>query len=452
MFDYLINDYFKNIAEGSYQAMLNDFLLFGYVIFVFCRFSWNVKGILRRLAEFAAMWGVRLLLSSVIYMIPSLFAALEGYNTMYVVYPLVLLFYLVVFSKEKVIVRSTRGIAFYALYVLSFSFSYDVMMLFGMYIEGDLGLLMIIVQICCMILICVFLRHNELDKFSILPIGSVILIDSFGIIGVILCFAAKAFLVDIVGSLNLFVLLFHFLFFFIEIVGYKLFYHSADEMNKRLYSEIEKRMSRSEQSILSLSQANLEQLRKLRHDMKNQYGIMSELLERKEYGKLREYFSEYVRQIEQSTRGSDSGNKIVDCLMNAEYSKARDADVEIDARLEIPHELPFEQIDLCALLFNVLDNAIEAVGAFEEKEKRLVTLRLQWRGAVLTLRCVNPVNEKELNRLSDGNFHTNKSETGHGYGLKIIRDIVKKYDGEMEITVSDGNFVVDIMLQTQEKV
>lgn len=451
MLNYLINDYLKNLSAGSVTPLITDLMLFLYIMLVFSERKWNWVGIGWRLLEVLILWVIRIFLSSVIYAIPALFAFLSSYNTMYVVYPLLVVVYLIFFSKRKTIFKVLQGVTFYAFYILSFSLGYDIMEMLNGIFGLDFTYLMTLIQIGSMLFICYFLRKRNPDRFLYLSNSAVVLIVLIGIACFVLCFAGRLLVSDADANTNRFIVLFHFCFLFIEIGGYQLFYASTVEYNKRIYSETEKKMRQGEQAIIALSQASMEKLRKMRHDMKNQYAIMNELIQRKAYAELQAYFMEYAETIGSATNGYDSGNKILDCLINAESSKAADRCVVLDAKIKVSPKLSFGEIDLCTLLFNVIDNAIEGAAGFEEKEKRMVNLSVREKGDFLMIRCVNSVKEELLVQDSEKKYLTGKKEEGHGYGLKIIRDIVRRYDGEMNIAIADGCFVLDIMLQSIEE-
>lgn len=96
MWDYIVNDYFGNIANGQYWTIVGDVLLYVYLMIVFCYRKWDGRGVLMRIAEFMSVWALRIFLSALIYVIPTVYNALTGFNTTYVIFPLVIFFYIAV--------------------------------------------------------------------------------------------------------------------------------------------------------------------------------------------------------------------------------------------------------------------------------------------------------------------------------------------------------------------
>ena len=102
--------------------------------------------------------------------------------------------------------------------------------------------------------------------------------------------------------------------------------------------------------------------------------------------------------------------------------------------------------DIYFLLVNIIDNAIEASEAFEEKEKRVISLTASKKHGVLLIEETNYY-KGEVSINSDGSIKTTKeNKKYHGYGTKSIAYIVKKYDGKMEYDIKDCIFKLKIAI------
>ena len=102
--------------------------------------------------------------------------------------------------------------------------------------------------------------------------------------------------------------------------------------------------------------------------------------------------------------------------------------------------------DLCTIFGNLLDNAVEAVGAVPERELRDVTLRVNRRDGFLLIRTENRFQGER-----DAALATTKENAGaHGYGMKNLRDVVSRLGGEMTAGVQDRQFIVNILLPAGE--
>lgn len=101
-------------------------------------------------------------------------------------------------------------------------------------------------------------------------------------------------------------------------------------------------------------------------------------------------------------------------------------------------------MDICRLFGNALDNAIEHVEKIPETEKRLVTLKLQNRGKMVILRVDNYCIDDQLNLMVIPET-SKKDKENHGYGLKNIDFIAKKYGGSMTLELEDNWFILCVV-------
>lgn len=125
---------------------------------------------------------------------------------------------------------------------------------------------------------------------------------------------------------------------------------------------------------------------------------------------------------------SQSGNDIIDSIINYKYSIARKAGIDFNVQIFIPESLPFDQRDLCIIIGNALDNAIEAAkfSTFPFVELFLGIKK----GAFVAVIKNSFVGN--LKRDSDGKLLTTKSEKkSHGYGFSSIKKTVEKYHGQV---------------------
>lgn len=214
----------------------------------------------------------------------------------------------------------------------------------------------------------------------------------------------------------------------------------------------ERHLMESRYDALRTYRESGERLRMLRHEVKNQYAYIRMLLEQKDYERAEEFFGEMSMRANPTFSWVSSGNDLVDDIVNLEVSKARSAGVEVSARIAVPSELPYEEIDLCSLFTNLLDNAIEACAALpaDSKDEKVVRLSAVADQGTLLVTVSNPapaaprIDERGLPR-------TTKAERErHGYGTAILQGIAEKYHGVADFSYEDGTFVARVMLALTE--
>ena len=233
-----------------------------------------------------------------------------------------------------------------------------------------------------------------------------------------------------------------------DLVAYAMFALTVRNHNEQLRAKEERHSMELRLEALQAYRLSEQSLRELRHEVKNQYAYIRTLLARGDYEGAERFFGEMELRADPTLSLAASGNRAVDDVVNLEAAKAREAGVALDARLVVPPELPFDELDLCSLLTNLLDNAIEACAATgPDGAGAVVELRVTadvGQGA-LTVRVCNPC-ARAPRTDAEGRLVSSKHEPGHGHGTRIVRQIAEKYDGVAEFACADGTFEANVML------
>lgn len=171
-----------------------------------------------------------------------------------------------------------------------------------------------------------------------------------------------------------------------------------------------------------------EEIRKINHDIKNNIQVMSSLKKAEEKEKL-------MFKINEKLKGNEiikySKLEILNIILNLKKKEAEQNN--IDLSIEIKNNIGFmEEIDISNLFSNILDNAIENIGNDDKKIDLAVSKKMNY----VIVKCSNTISS---------NKKTNKG-IDHGYGLKIINDIAKKYNGEVKINQDKNKYEITILL------
>lgn len=155
----------------------------------------------------------------------------------------------------------------------------------------------------------------------------------------------------------------------------------------------------------------------------------------------------YIDQMENELAAIDfkykTGNSAVDAILNSKLTLAENNGLKIKCDVSLPEELPIEPIDLCVLLGNLIDNAIEACEKLDDNEKRFLRIYMCIMKQHFYVSVSNATNE--VVRRLDKEYITNK-RGNHGYGLRRIDLIAEKYDGYVNRQNEPGVFATEIML------
>ena len=184
-----------------------------------------------------------------------------------------------------------------------------------------------------------------------------------------------------------------------------------------------------------------QQIRSLKHDMKNHTLVILSYLEEEKPEEARVYAGELLDKLNKMYTYVNVGNSLLNHIMNHKLSEAKEAGIEIKAEIENCAFSFMDSVDFSALLNNLLDNAI--AGALDSREKKLeVQISYQKVFDVITVK--NSIDSSVL--LNNPDLISTKEEAGHGLGMKQIKSIVEKYNGNIDIYEKNNKFVVSIML------
>ena len=172
--------------------------------------------------------------------------------------------------------------------------------------------------------------------------------------------------------------------------------------------------------------AQQEQIRALWHDIKKYLRAIE--TEHSSNDSLHE-LQEMVNAISPVV---DLGNRVVNIILSEYIQLAKDAKTKLSLDVQIPSELPMTAADLYILLGNTLDNALDACTSIPQ-DQRIIDLQLRIHNQMLFYRIRNPYSQK----------HTYRTKNQfHGYGLKNVRECVRRYNGNVEISNSDNSFTL----------
>ena len=169
------------------------------------------------------------------------------------------------------------------------------------------------------------------------------------------------------------------------------------------------------------------------HDFKHHINYISDLCSTENISEIKNYI-EQIATTETKNYYS-TGNKIIDFVLNSKYEFIEDNNIEFDFSQKNFSDVTIASSDLCSLLLNLFDNALNAT---IQTNKRYVTLKLEKQGNLIFIRISNTY---------DSNKSKHKTiDFNHGWGKKIISDIVSKYNGEEYIETKDDIYNVKILL------
>lgn len=185
---------------------------------------------------------------------------------------------------------------------------------------------------------------------------------------------------------------------------------------------------------------------KTMHDLKNQLFALQEIY-RKDPVEGMERIDTICEEILNSYTLKFTGIEAVDALITSKLTTMKEKNIEFSNSIYISDENCMDTVDLCVVLGNLLDNAIEANMDVDEKN-RFIHLVMVQRLDYLSINISNSKN-KVIRGIEVEISTTKKHKEVHGFGLKSVKEIVKKYDGNCTFRQEENKFEVIIMLKNK---
>lgn len=184
-------------------------------------------------------------------------------------------------------------------------------------------------------------------------------------------------------------------------------------------------------------------MREWRHDYHNHMQTLKAHVAMKQYDLADKYLDDLEKDLKDISILIESGNVNLDAILNSKLSLAKSKDITVNCKAKLPQEVTVSDIDLCVLMGNLLDNALESCDKMPEDTERFLRIYIGIFKQQLYISVTNSTSE--IVRKLDYEFISSK-RGNHGHGLKRIHNTVNKYAGYINNKNEPGVFVTEIML------
>lgn len=245
------------------------------------------------------------------------------------------------------------------------------------------------------------------------------------------------------GRLRQLYILFSLVLLLLLLLFYALFYLMASSLNRN-------NQLRQENQFLSMQQTRYDSLRtaiahtrEARHDMRHHFNTLQTLAAQEEWDSLIKYLADAQDSLPDAELGL-CDNTAVDSVAGHYGLLYRKQDIPFTFELDLPHRLPVAEIDLCLVLSNLLENALEASLKIAP-EKRQVKVQAHLHSNHMVLLSVENTYDGEIKE-KDGVFLSSKRR-GEGIGLQSVRHIAEKNGGYSRFLYGNGIFCANVILR-----
>ena len=183
-------------------------------------------------------------------------------------------------------------------------------------------------------------------------------------------------------------------------------------------------------------------MRGWRHDYHNHIQTLLALLGDEE--ETKEYLLNLNHDLTSVDTVIKTGNVMIDAILNSKLSLIKAKKIKVNAKAVVPPELNISEIDLCVIIGNLLDNAMEACIQQREEDERFIRVFIGMLKGNLYISVSNSVGG-EIKKAGK-HYLSTKNSPNHGFGLMRIDNIAAKYEGFVNRQNEDGVFATEVML------
>lgn len=224
---------------------------------------------------------------------------------------------------------------------------------------------------------------------------------------------------------------------------YALFLITATHLNKNTKLEQELQFLALQQTHFDNLKTAIEETRYARHDLRHHFSRLSAMAEKGDLDQMKSYLDTAQKSIP-NLELCFSENQAVDSVIGHYYLLARRDQIPFTARVDLPVQLPVDEMDLYLVLSNLLENALEASVRTTSKHRQ-IKLTASMHSEHLVLILVQNTYDGDL-KVKDGLFRSTKHK-GNGIGIQSIRHIAEKNGGDTDFTYDGKTFTAKVMLR-----
>lgn len=185
------------------------------------------------------------------------------------------------------------------------------------------------------------------------------------------------------------------------------------------------------------------QIRGWRHDYRNHIQTMKAYAASENWEAIRRYLDLLDDDLTAVDTVIRTGNPMTDAILNSKISLARSKNIQVEADAYIPVKLKLSEIDLCCIIGNLFDNAIEASENLPEAQ-RVIRVYMDMKGTQLYISFTNFTAGKKIKK--EGKRFRSTKGKGRGFGLARMDAIVERLNGYISRNSEDGAFTTEILL------
>lgn len=184
-------------------------------------------------------------------------------------------------------------------------------------------------------------------------------------------------------------------------------------------------------------------MRGWRHDYHNHIQTMKAHLALNQLNEMNDYLDMLDNDLQMIDTVIKTGNIRLDAILNSKLSLIASRKIQVNAKAQVPAKLMVNEVDLCVIIGNLLDNALESCEQVSDADGRFIRIYIDVLKQQLYISVANATSKSR--RMGRGEYLSTKG-SGHGFGLSRIDALVNKHGGYLNRQNEPGVFATEIML------
>ncbi|MDO5402473.1 MAG: GHKL domain-containing protein [Eubacteriales bacterium] len=232
--------------------------------------------------------------------------------------------------------------------------------------------------------------------------------------------------------------------FGVNIIAFMLYDWMLAYTNRQVDAARIMEQNRSYEKQLDVLTVHMEQIRTLRHDLKNHIGALHGMLNSGNVADALQYMKQFTDTLNTSDMYVQTGNSNLDAIINYKCAQAEQDGIKLELDIDISTKVKIEPKDFMTVFGNLMDNAMEALSSTENDKYIHVTMREE--DNKLFIGVENPYYH-ELVQKNNVLQTTKKDKMWHGIGMGAVRQTVEQYNGLMSVKHDKNVFKTNIMMK-----
>ncbi len=208
--------------------------------------------------------------------------------------------------------------------------------------------------------------------------------------------------------------------------------------------EVANRQYQMEISYIENVKDSIQALREWKHDYKQHISVIRQLLQEENYEALKAYCVKLQQEQKEVGELIVSGNTAIDALLSNKFMIAKSHHIRTDYEITISPEISIEDMDICIIIGNILDNAIEACDKLSEDIGRYISVVMKPKRNMFYISVTNSSDGKY--RFNGKRLRTTKIGSDHGIGVKRVEQLAEQNRGFCLFEAKEESFTVTVVL------